>query len=99
MHIGLHACLHVCTCREESAVRTQRGPGHHRLGLKPLPGSKARLRSVTTAHSFHGPLALTRKLERRQEGRGVCALAPPSLASQGFQKTSACCSPRSEHPL
>lgn len=60
-------------------MRTQRGPGHHRMGLKPLPGSKARLRSVTaTAQSFHGPLELTRRLERRQEGRGVPEPCPPS---------------------
>ena len=52
VHAGLHACLHTCTHREEGAVRIQRGPGHHRPGLKPLPGSQACLCSVTAiAHT------------------------------------------------
>ena len=76
-------------------MRTQRGPGHHRMGLKPLPGSKARLRSVTaTAQSFHGPLELTRRLERRQEGRGVPEPRPPSPS--GLAPHPGGVSPRSE---
>lgn len=67
VHAGLHACLHTCTHGVEGAVRMQRGPGHHRPGL-PL---------LSHCNSPHGPLALTRRLERRQEGRGVpCPVLP-----------------------
>lgn len=75
------------------------GPGHYRLGDRPLPGNQARLRSVTyNSHSSSGPLGLACRLEEEM-GTARCALAPPSLASQGFQDTPAWGSPRSECPV
>lgn len=108
VHTHTQACMrvHTHTPTEETADCSSpqgrgedaEGPGHYMLGDRPLPGNQARLRSVTyNSHSSSGPLGLACRLEE-ETGTARCALALPSLASQGFQDTPACCSPRSERP-